>query len=70
MEEKKNKSRGMTMPGPAMYPLIDSNKGMTTRDHCSARGLTISPKYREKTLTLMGPGPAMIERELLDKGVS
>ena len=70
MEEKKNKLQGITMPGPAMYPLINNKKEIRERDKCNANGITISPKYREKSLFLSGPGPAMVERELLDKGVS
>ncbi|CAF4575945.1 unnamed protein product [Rotaria socialis] len=67
-EEKNNKLRGMTMPGPAMYPMMTNNEGMK-RDLCGIRGVTIAPRYRDKRLALSGPGPAMIERELLDKGV-
>ncbi|CAF3774540.1 unnamed protein product [Rotaria magnacalcarata] len=67
-EEKNNKLRGMTMPGPAMYPMITNNEGIK-RDLCGIQGVTIAPRYRDKRLALSGPGPAMIERELLDKGV-
>lgn len=70
MEDKKNKVQGMTLPGPAMYPIINTKSEAIGRDTCTARGVTIAPRYREKHLTLSGPGPAMVERELLDKGVS
>jgi hypothetical protein len=64
MEEKKNKMLGATTPGPAKYSTID--KGAK----CLARGVTIAPRLREKRPSTFGPGPARIERELLDKGVS
>ncbi|CAF0956662.1 unnamed protein product [Rotaria sp. Silwood1] len=68
-ENKTNKLRGITMPGPAMYPIINTNNETIKRDICGGvRGVTIAPRYREKHLELSGPGPAMIERELLDKG--
>ncbi|UJR24950.1 hypothetical protein I4U23_006314 [Adineta vaga] len=61
-----NKSPGIALPGPAMYPIINTkNDG---KDTCTARGVTIAPRYREKQLALSGPGPAMIERGTLDKG--
>ncbi|CAF3724560.1 unnamed protein product [Rotaria sordida] len=68
-EDKKNKLQEMTIPGPAMYPIIHTNNEIIKRNICGGvQGITIAPKYREKRLELSGPGPAMIERELLDKG--
>jgi hypothetical protein len=69
MEDKKSKLQGMTQPGPAMYPMINRKGETIGRDTCTARGVTIAPRYREKHSVLSGPGPAMVERELLDKGV-
>ncbi|CAF5172662.1 unnamed protein product, partial [Rotaria sp. Silwood1] len=57
------------MPGPAMYPILNTNNETIKRDICGGvRGVTIAPRYREKHLEFSGPGPAMVERELLDKG--
>ena len=69
MEEKKNKLKGTTMPGPAAYPIINNKIESLGTYACTSRGVTISPRYHVKQLTIVGPGPAMIERELLDKGV-
>jgi hypothetical protein len=70
MEGKKNKLRGITMPGPAMYPMINTKNETNGRDTCGSRGVTISPRFRKKHLSSSGPGPAMVERESLEKGVS
>ena len=69
-EGNKAKLRAFSMPGPAKYPLIDGKKEIGQRNGCSARGVTISPKYREKRSPFSGPGPAMIERKSLDRSVS
>ena len=66
----KGKLRALSTPGPAKYPLLDGKREAGQRDRCTARGVTISPKYREKRSSFSGPGPAMVERKLLDRGVS
>ena len=49
-------------PGPAMYSIVNGTK-------CSTRATTIAPKYREQRLSIVGPGPAMIDRDSIDRGV-
>lgn len=57
------------MPGPAAYPSVDNESGTLRRDKCTVRGVTISPKYGEKQLLTVGPGPAMVDRISMEKGV-
>lgn len=68
--KKTDKLQEMSMPGPAMYPIISANNEIEKRYICRTRGTTIAPRYHENHFVLSGPGPAMIERELLEKGVS
>ncbi|CAF3845454.1 unnamed protein product [Adineta steineri] len=68
VEETKKKTPGMALPGPAMYPLINTKGELIGKDTCTARGVSIAPRYHEKRMVSLGPGPAMIERDLLDKG--
>jgi hypothetical protein len=60
----------MIMPGSAMYPMINTKNEVIGRDTCSSPGVSIAPRYCEKRLGLSRPRPAMVERELLDNGVS
>ncbi len=57
------------MPGPAMYLASNTQSIAIERYACASRGVTIAPRYHEQHLAFAGPGPATIERELLDKGV-
>ncbi len=58
------------MPGPAIYPTINSKNEAIGRDTCRSRGVSIAPRYHKKHLGVSGSGLVMIERELLDKGVN